>query len=95
MAPLRTCVQMDQIPLIAPEHRQVQIGQLSTALEDIEMEPMNGLDKQGVAEMRALLLSLGQAGVTILLYSHNSEGIQTLCSSVWEMERGEIHPLQT
>lgn len=57
-------------------------------------EPMNGLDKQGVAEMRALLLSLGQAGVTILLSSHNSEDIQTLCSSVWEMDRGEIHPLQ-
>lgn len=56
-------------------------------------EPMNGLDKQGVAEMRALLRSLGQAGVTILLSSHNSEDIQMLCSNVWEMERGELRPV--
>ena len=42
-------------------------------------EPMNGLDNQGVVEMRKLLLDLKQKGTTILLASHNQEDIQQLC----------------
>lgn len=53
-------------------------------------EPMNGLDKDGVAQMRELLLSLKEQGRTILIASHNTEDIETLCDSVWEMDKGHL-----
>lgn len=51
-------------------------------------EPMNGLDKQGVLDVRALLLKLKNAGKTIILSSHNSEDIDILCDTVCEMDSG-------
>lgn len=53
-------------------------------------EPMNGLDSQGVEEIRTLLLALRNQGKTILMASHNAEDIQILCDSVWEMIKGEL-----
>lgn len=54
-------------------------------------EPMNGLDSEGVIEIRKLLLSLKKQGVTILLASHNSEDITELCDFVYKMEDGALH----
>ena len=51
-------------------------------------EPMNGLDKYGVAEMRALFRSLATDGRTILLASHNIQDIEELCDTVCEMDAG-------
>ncbi len=51
-------------------------------------EPMNGLDKHGVAEMRELFKSLATDGRTILLASHNIMDIETLCDTVCEMDAG-------
>lgn len=53
-------------------------------------EPTNGLDKSGVAEIRKLLLDLRSQGKTILIASHISEDIQTLCDTVCEMEAGTL-----
>lgn len=53
-------------------------------------EPMNGLDKDGVAEMRSLFLEMKAAGKTILLASHNREDIEALCDGVYEMDGGRI-----
>lgn len=53
-------------------------------------EPFNGLDKQGVAEIREYLLQLKEQGKTILLSSHNSEDIAYLCDTVIEMDHGRI-----
>ena len=53
-------------------------------------EPMNGLDKDGVAEMRSLFLEMKAAGKTILLASHNREDIETLCDEVYEMDGGRL-----
>lgn len=53
-------------------------------------EPMNGLDNQGVEDMRQLLLKLKEKGNTILLASHNQEDIRQLCDSVYEMDLGRI-----
>ncbi|MCD8232668.1 MAG: ATP-binding cassette domain-containing protein [Clostridiales bacterium] len=53
-------------------------------------EPMNGLDKKGVAEIRSLLLSMKQQGRLILLASHNAEDIRILCDEVYEMDGGRI-----
>ncbi|MEN6419846.1 MAG: ATP-binding cassette domain-containing protein [Clostridiaceae bacterium] len=53
-------------------------------------EPLNGLDKYGVAEMRSLFQSLAEDGRTILLASHNIQDIETLCDTVCEMDAGVL-----
>lgn len=53
-------------------------------------EPMNGLDKNGVAEIRTLLLDLRAQGKTILLASHFAQDIDALCDTVQEMAQGRI-----
>jgi len=51
-------------------------------------EPFNGLDKQGVRQMRDLLKGLRDGGKTILLASHNQMDIDELCDTVCEMDAG-------
>lgn len=53
-------------------------------------EPMNGLDKEGVGDMRELFLSMKEEGKTILLASHNKEDIDLLCDHVYEMDAGVL-----
>lgn len=51
-------------------------------------EPMNGLDKEGVAEMRKFFLEQKERGKLILLASHNKDDIELLCDEVYEMNHG-------
>ncbi len=51
-------------------------------------EPLNGLDKHGVAEMRKLIKGLKSEGKTVLLASHNQGDIDELCDTVCEMDAG-------
>ena len=51
-------------------------------------EPMNGLDKDGVQDMRQYLLNLKAQGKTILVASHSAEDIDILCDTVYEMDKG-------
>ena len=51
-------------------------------------EPMNGLDKDGVAEMRKFFLEQKGMGKLILLASHNKDDIELLCDEVYEMNHG-------
>lgn len=51
-------------------------------------EPMNGLDKEGVEDMREYLLQLKKQGKLILIASHSSEDISILCDCIYEMEKG-------
>ena len=53
-------------------------------------EPFNGLDKDGVAEMRTYLLNLKSRGKTIIIASHSTEDIDMLCDTVHEMDKGRI-----
>ena len=57
-------------------------------------EPMNGLDRDGVNEIRQLLLKLKEQGKTILLASHNKEDIEVLCDEVFEMEHGKLQQIK-
>ena len=57
-------------------------------------EPMNGLDKKGVEEMRRIFLQLREEGTTILLASHNMEDIRYLCDKVYEMDAGVLTPVE-
>lgn len=66
-------------------------------MEDQEIlildEPMNGLDKKGMNDMRNLFLSLKDMGKTIVLASHNKEDINILCNKVYELEDGILSPI--
>ena len=53
-------------------------------------EPMNGLDKDGVKDMRQYLLDLKAQGKTILIASHSAEDIDVLCDTVCEMDNGKL-----
>lgn len=53
-------------------------------------EPMNGLDNQGVEDIRKILLDLKADGCTILIASHNKEDIEILCDTVYEMDHGRL-----
>ncbi len=53
-------------------------------------EPMNGLDRSGVEEMRKLFSSLRDDGTTILLASHAAEDIDLLCDTVYEVSEGIV-----
>ena len=70
---------------------------MSVVLRDIPKlmdEPLNGLDKHGVAEMRKLIKGLKSEGKTILLASHNQGDIDELCDTVCEMDAGVLKPVQ-
>lgn len=70
-----------------------RLGIAQAIMEDPDIlildEPMNGLDKEGVADMRTLFLDLKEKGKTIIIASHNAEDIDKLCDHVWEMEHGK------
>ena len=51
------------------------------------------LDKNGVKEIRELLLEMKKQNKLILLASHNREDIQVLCDEVYEMEDGKLRKL--
>lgn len=57
-------------------------------------EPFNGLDKQGVRDMRELIKGLRSDGKTILLASHNASDIEELCDTVCEMDAGVLTHLR-
>jgi len=57
-------------------------------------EPMNGLDKDGVSDMRKYLLNLKEQGKTILIASHSAEDIEILCDTVCEMDKGGLTKLK-
>ena len=56
-------------------------------------EAMNGLDKNGVAEIRELLLKMKNENKLIILASHNREDIEILCDEVYEMEDGILRKI--
>lgn len=56
-------------------------------------EPMNALDETGVILIRKLLLDLKNDGVTILLASHNSDDIESLCDHIYKMDKGRLQSI--
>lgn len=53
-------------------------------------EPMNGLDAQGLEDIRELLRGLKAGGTTILLASHDPDDIETLCDTVCQIQDGAL-----
>ncbi len=71
-----------------------RLGLAQAIMEDPDLlildEPMNGLDKDGVKDMRQYLLDLKNQGKTILIASHSAEDIDVLCDTVCEMDKGVL-----
>ncbi len=53
-------------------------------------EPTNGLDPQGIHEMRDLLLGLNATGTTIFLSSHLLAEVEQMCTRVGVLDRGRL-----
>ncbi len=53
-------------------------------------EPTNGLDPQGIHEIRELLLTLNSGGTTVVLSSHLLAEVEQMCSRVGVLDRGRL-----
>lgn len=53
-------------------------------------EPTNGLDPQGIAEIRELIVEIANSGKTILLASHLLDEVQKVCTHFAVLRRGKL-----
>jgi ABC-2 type transport system ATP-binding protein len=53
-------------------------------------EPLNGLDPEGIHDMRQLLLDLNQQGTTIFLSSHIISELEKTCSHIGILNEGRL-----
>jgi ABC-2 type transport system ATP-binding protein len=53
-------------------------------------EPFNGLDPEGVYEMRELMLDLHRKGKTIFFSSHILSDIQRICTHIGFLDKGRL-----
>jgi len=53
-------------------------------------EPTNGLDPQGIREVRDLLLELNRQGTTVFLSSHLLSEVEALCTRIGVLDRGRM-----
>jgi ABC-2 type transport system ATP-binding protein len=53
-------------------------------------EPTNGLDPQGIAEIRGLIKEIANSGVTILLASHLLDEVEKVCTHVAVLQKGNL-----
>ncbi len=71
-----------------------RLGIAAALLRDVRLlvldEPSNGLDLAGVQEVRALLTSLAQQGVAVLLSSHHIKELEEVCDAVTILRAGHV-----
>ncbi len=71
-----------------------RLGVAGTLLKQPELlildEPTNGLDPQGMVEMRELLRGLGQGERTVLLSSHLLAEVEQICQRVGVIQKGRL-----
>lgn len=53
-------------------------------------EPTNGLDPQGIRQIRELIVQIAQNGTTILLASHLLDEVEKVCTDVIILQKGEV-----
>jgi len=53
-------------------------------------EPTNGLDPQGIAEIRELIKDISSQGKTIILASHMLDEVEKVCTHVAVLQKGKI-----
>lgn len=52
-------------------------------------EPTNGLDPEGIIQIRELIMKIAQSGTTILVASHMLDEIEKICSHVIILKNGQ------
>jgi ABC-type multidrug transport system ATPase subunit len=71
-----------------------RLGIAAALLKDPEVlildEPTNGLDPEGIAEMRDLIRSLGREGRTVLLSSHLMSEVEQVCDRIAVIRGGRL-----
>ncbi|MCI0441015.1 MAG: ABC transporter ATP-binding protein [Chloroflexi bacterium] len=71
-----------------------RLGVAAALMKDPELlildEPTNGLDPAGMAEMRALIRSLGRENRTVLLSSHLMTEVEQVCDRVGVIHGGKL-----
>jgi ABC-2 type transport system ATP-binding protein len=71
-----------------------RLGVAAALLKDPRLlildEPSNGLDPQGIVEMRDLVRGLGQGERTVLLSSHQLAEVEQICDRVGVILRGHM-----
>lgn len=53
-------------------------------------EPTNGLDPEGIAEIRQLVVDLSKKGITIILASHLLDEVEKICTHVAILKKGQL-----
>ncbi|MBW7467649.1 ATP-binding cassette domain-containing protein [Pontibacter aydingkolensis] len=53
-------------------------------------EPTNGLDPEGIAEVRELILKIAAEGKTIILASHLLDEVEKVCTHVAVLQHGQL-----
>ncbi len=53
-------------------------------------EPTNGLDPQGIAEIRGIILNIAKSGKTIFMASHILDEVEKVCSHVAIIKKGKL-----
>lgn len=53
-------------------------------------EPTNGLDPQGIAEIRDLIIDIGKKGKTIIIASHILDEIEKICTHCAILKEGKL-----
>jgi ABC-2 type transport system ATP-binding protein len=71
-----------------------RLGVAGALLKDPDLlildEPTNGLDPQGMAEMRKLIKDIGQGDRTVLLSSHLLGEVEAICDRVGVISNGRL-----
>ena len=71
-----------------------RLGVAATLLKDPELmildEPTNGLDPQGMIDMRELIVSLGRGNRTVLISSHLLAEVEQMCTRVGVIQKGRL-----
>ncbi len=71
-----------------------RLGIAQALMEDPDIllldEPMNGLDNEGVREIREILLQQKKNGKILVIASHNKEDIDVLCDEIFYLDKGKV-----
>jgi ABC-2 type transport system ATP-binding protein len=99
----RVAEALEQVGLAGAAHRKVKgyslgmrqrLGLAAALLRSPRLlvldEPTNGLDPQGIHEIRDLLLGLNAQGTTIFLSSHLLAEVEQMCTRVGVLDRGRL-----
>ena len=71
-----------------------RLGVAATLIKEPDLlvldEPTNGLDPQGMADMRRLIIELGKGERTVLISSHLLDEVEQMCTRIGVIQHGRL-----